>query len=174
MTCARPAPFRLALRLRRARTSDLAVLEGWDAEPGVADSGGDDDVFDWARELRRAPPWRRLLIAELHGRPLGALMIIDPAREETRYWGRCPAGLRALDTWIGAPADRGRGLGAWMMRRALALCAADGARAALIDPLARNRRAIRFYRREGFRPVGLRRFGGDLCAVMRRSLRRGG
>jgi aminoglycoside 6'-N-acetyltransferase len=159
---------RLALRLRPARLGDRATLEAWDAEPGVEEWSGADGAFPWARELRRNPPWRRILIAELHGRPVGCVVVIDPAREESHYWGRCAAGLCALDLWIGAAADRGRGHGARMMRLALARCARDGARTVLIDPLARNRRAIRFYRRMGFRPVALRRFDRDLCLVMRR------
>jgi aminoglycoside 6'-N-acetyltransferase len=157
---------RLALRLRPARLADGATLEAWDALPGVEDWSGADDAFPWARELRRNPPWRRILIAEVHGRAVGCVVIIDPAREESHYWGRCPAGLRAIDIWIGAPADRGRGYGARMMRLALDRCARDGARAVLIDPLARNRAAIRFYRRMGFRPLGLRRFDRDLCLKM--------
>ena len=37
----------------------------------------------------------------------------------------------------------------------------------LIDPLASNTDAIGFYRRQGFRPVGPRRFGQDDCLVLR-------
>lgn len=156
-----------ALRLRRARPGDRPVLERWDDAPDAAEWGGEDDAFDWARELRRNPPWRRLLMAELWGRPVGFVQIIDPAREESRYWGPVPGSLRAIDIWIGDTADRGRGLGARMMRLALALCWREGARAVLIDPMARNVRAIRFYRRMGFRAVGRRRFWDDDCLVMR-------
>ncbi len=165
----RPTPptARLALRLRRARPGDLALLETWDRDPAVMAAGVDGASWRWARELRRAPPWREMLIAETWGRPVGFVQIIDPCREESRYWGRVPAGLRAVDLWIGAAADRGRGLGARMMRLALARCRAAGARAVLIDPLARNRSALRFYRRMGFRPVGRRRFGEDDCLVLR-------
>jgi aminoglycoside 6'-N-acetyltransferase len=158
---------RLALRLRRARAADLPTLEAWDRDPAVIASGVDGDAWGWPRELRRNPPWRAMLMAELWGRPVGFVQIIDPCREESRYWGRVPASLRALDLWIGAAADRGRGLGARMMRLALDRCRAGGARAVLIDPLARNRAALRFYRRMGFRPVGRRRFGRDDCLVLR-------
>lgn len=156
-----------ALRLRRARLVDCAVLERWDAAPGLADWRGEDGAVDWARELRRNPPWRRMLVAALWGRPVGFVQVIDPAREESRHWGAAPGGLRAIDIWIGDPADRSRGLGARMMRLALALCWREGARAVLIDPMARNVRAIRFYRRMGFRAVGRRRFWDDDCLVMR-------
>jgi aminoglycoside 6'-N-acetyltransferase len=39
--------------------------------------------------------------------------------------------------------------------------------AIVIDPLASNVRAIRFYERLGFKPVERRRFGEDDCLVMR-------
>jgi aminoglycoside 6'-N-acetyltransferase len=54
------------------------------------------------------------------------------------------------------------------MHLALARCFADPAvTAVLIDPLADNVRAIRFYRRLGFRFAGRRSFGADVCDVHR-------
>jgi aminoglycoside 6'-N-acetyltransferase len=54
------------------------------------------------------------------------------------------------------------------MRMALERCFANPAvTAVIIDPIATNIRAIRFYQRVGFEPVGLRRFGTDECLVMR-------
>jgi aminoglycoside 6'-N-acetyltransferase len=32
---------------------------------------------------------------------IGFVQIIDPAREESHYWGDAPGGLRAIDIWIG-------------------------------------------------------------------------
>lgn len=37
----------------------------------------------------------------------------------------------------------------------------------MIDPKVTNRRAIDFYRRLGFEPVGVRDFGDDECLVVR-------
>lgn len=55
-----------------------------------------------------------------------------------------------------------------MMQLALERCFADGrVSAVLIDPLAGNTAAQRFYRRLGFRPVARRRFGQDDCLVHR-------
>ena len=53
-----------------------------------------------------------------------------------------------------------------MMRLALEICFADPrVTAIVIDPLASNTRALRFYQRLGFEPVGRRRFGEDDCLV---------
>lgn len=156
------------MRLRPATLDDLPTLSAWDEDPVVAAASGADDAFDWAGEVPRAVDWREVLIAEEDGRPVGVLVAIDPAREETHYWGDCASDLVALDIWIGDPADRGRGLGATFMRLALDRVFADPRVAAvLLDPLAENVGARRFYERLGFVAVGPRRFGEDACVVYR-------
>jgi len=131
-------------------------------------SSDPNDDWHWEEELARVPDWREPLIAEEDGRPVGFLDIIDPRREESRYWGDVPPGLRAIDIWIGEAAYLGQGHGTQMMRQALARCFADPAvTAVVIDPLAENVDAIRFYQRLGFGFVALRWFGADQCAVHR-------
>src|SRR5690606_31515086 len=99
----------------------------------------------------------------------GFVQIIDPAREESRYWGEdCPPNLRAIDVWIGDERDLGRGFGTLIMQIAIARCfASPEVEAVLLDPLASNARARRFYERIGFHFVEHRRFGEDDCAVYR-------
>lgn len=156
------------MRLRPATLADLPTLRAWDEDPVVAASGGEDDDFDWAGEIPRAVPWREILIAEVDGRAIGVVVVIDPAAEETHYWGDCGPGLRALDIWIGDAADRGRGWGTALMRLVIDRCFADPAvTAILLDPLEENRDAHRFYERLGFVAVERRRFGADDCVVYR-------
>ena len=155
------------LCLRSAGPDDLRLLGRWDAAPHIIASKGTED-WGWERELGRSPDWRQQLIAEVDGVPIGFVQVIDPAREESHYWGDCPKGLRAIDIWIGEQAYLGRGLGTEMMRLAIDRCFAEPAvDAILIDPLASNGRARRFYERLGFRFVANRRFGDDDCAVYR-------
>jgi aminoglycoside 6'-N-acetyltransferase len=93
---------------------------------------------------------------------------MDPARDETHYWGEAEPGFRAIDIWIGEEADLGRGYGTEMMRLALDRCFAEQAvKAVLLDPLASNTRAHRFYERLGFEAVDRRMFGTDDCLVHR-------
>lgn len=155
------------IELRPATIDDLQLLRHWAEQPHVIAAGVDDD-WGWEVELPRDPDWREQLIAELDARPIGYLEIIDPAREGSHYWGEVAPNLRAIDIWIGEEADLGRGYGTEMMRLALARCFADPAvTAVLIDPLASNVRAHRFYERLGFRFVERRRFGDDDCFVYR-------
>ncbi len=153
--------------LRPAAPADAPMLRAWDAAPHVRTATGGGD-WEWEAELPRQVPWRAFLIAEADGEPVGFLQVIDPAEEETRYWGDCGPRLRAIDIWIGPAAWLGRGVGTQMMRQAIARCFAEpGVAAIVIDPMAGNLRARRFYERLGFREVGPRRFGEDDCVVYR-------
>jgi len=156
------------VRLRRATLGDLPMLRHWDTQPHVIAARGDDGPFPWETELPREVDWRELLIGEVDGRPVGVMQIIDAAREETHYWGDAELNLRAIDIWLGEAGDLGKGYGTEMMRLAIGRCIADPAvTAILIDPLASNTRAHRFYERQGFVAVGPRRFGTDDCVVYR-------
>jgi aminoglycoside 6'-N-acetyltransferase len=156
------------MHLRAATIEDLATLLRWDAKAHVIAATGADDAYPWAQELPRDVAWRELLIGEHEGRPVGVLQIIDPRIEETHYWGDIAPDLRAIDIWIGEEADLGRGFGTEMMRLAIARCFADMAvTAVLIDPLAANTRAHRFYERLGFKRIGRRYFGDDDCFIYR-------
>ena len=155
------------IHLRAATIDDLPLLQRWDDEPAVLAADPNDD-WGWATELRRSPDWREQLIAEVDGRAIGFLQIIDPAREDSHYWGDAPPHLRAIDLWIGEPDARGRGHGATMMRLALARCFEDASvQAVLVDPLASNIDSHRFYERLGFVFVEARDFGADHCFVYR-------
>ena len=157
------------MRLRTATPADRALLERWDDQPHVLAADPNDD-WGWAAELGRRPSWREQLIAEVDGRPVGFVQIIDPVLEDSRYWGDVAADQRAVDLWIGEPADLGKGYGTTMMRLALARCFAEArVWSVLIDPLASNTRVHRFYERHGFRFVARRRFGADECLVYRLS-----
>lgn len=157
----------MAITLRSATPADAPLLRHWDTQPHViAGHGGGD--WGWEVELARNPLWRKQLIAELNGHPFGFVQIIDPAREETHYWGDVPTNLRAIDIWIGEADELNKGYGTQMMQLALAQCFADSqVTAVLIDPMATNTRAHRFYERLGFSFLEHRRLGDDDCAVYR-------
>lgn len=159
----------MPIKLRAATPDDARILKRWDEQEHVIASDPNDD-WNWELELTRNPPWREQLMAELDGRPLGFVQIIDPLLEETHYWGDCEPNLRALDIWIGDAADLGKGYGTQMMQLTLARCFADPqVQAILLDPLASNHDAQRFYERLGFRPVERRWLGDtpDDCLVYR-------
>jgi aminoglycoside 6'-N-acetyltransferase len=162
------------LVLRHARMEDAALLARWDEEPHVIAATTDDinapkafgDAY-WPDELAMQSDVYRYYIAELDGRPIGAMLIIDPHLEPTHYWGEVGPDLRAVDIWIGEADCLGRGYGTRMMSLALDICFADPrVNAVLIDPLASNVRAHRFYQRIGFEPIERRLMTGeDDCLI---------
>jgi aminoglycoside 6'-N-acetyltransferase len=156
------------IKLRPANIGDVAVLRHWDKQPHVMAAGIDGD-WGWETELEKNPAWRELLIAEIDSRPLGFLQIIDPRLEESHYWGAdVEPNLRAIDIWIGEKDDLGKGYGTTIMRLALEKCFAPPAvTAVIIDPLASNTDAHRFYERLGFKFVERRQFDDDDCFVYR-------
>lgn len=155
------------LSLRSARPTDLSLLLHWQEQPHIIAAGITED-WQWETELQRNPPWREQLIAEVAGRPIGFVQIIDPGLEETHYWGDISENLRAIDLWIGSAADLGQGWGTQMMNIALCKCfAPEDVLGVLVDPLASNQRAHRFYQRFGFQPIAHQWLGSDYCLIHR-------
>ena len=153
------------ISFRKARIEDLDLLEYWDTKPHVIACDPDDD-WDWERELLHEPPWREQLVAELDGRPIGFVQIIDPAEEESDYWGEVAPHLRAIDIWIGEESDLNKGYGTEMMKQAIERCfSKPEVFAILIDPLATNVKAHRFYERLGFIFQEKRTFEGNECFI---------
>ena len=155
------------MNLRPATFADLDLLRHWDEQPHAIASDPNDD-WQWEIELDRTPDWREQLIAEIDGRAIGFIQIIDPAREDSHYWGVVAENLRAIDIWIGAETDLGKGYGTQMMQLALTRCFSDpSVTAVLVDPLVSNTRVHSFYERLGFQCVERRQFGDDDCFVYR-------
>lgn len=155
------------MQLRPATIEDLELLKYWDEQPHVIAADPNDD-WQWESELSHNPDWREQLISELDGIPIGFIQIIDPKREETHYWGEIEPNLRAIDIWIGEERNLNRGYGTKMMHLALARCFANPTvTAVVIDPLASNIRAHRFYERLGFKFIECRWFGDDDCFIYR-------
>jgi len=88
------------IHLRPAIPANVELLRHWDDQPHVIASDPNDD-WAWEVELGKHPDWREQLIGEVDGCPIGLVQIIDPAREESHYWGDVAADLRAIDIWIG-------------------------------------------------------------------------
>ena len=152
------------IKFRNANYDDLELLQYWDTLAHVKAS--DPEKEDWEYELKRNPEWRELLIAQVDEKPIGVVQIIDPANEDTHYWGKIAENKRAIDIWIGEEAYLNKGYGTEMMRQAIAKCfAPEEVDEIVIDPLASNKRAIRFYQRLGFEFVEKRTFNHDECEV---------
>jgi len=169
----------MTITLRDACANDVELLRYWDEQPHVKASDPDGD-WQWEVELAREYAWREQLVAELNKKPIGFVQIIDPVLEVEHYWGdylqkyeplnNIANKLRAIDIWIGEKDCLNCGYGTEMMRHAIARCFSDARiTAILIDPLADNVQAQRFYQRFGFCFTTFHTFNGDYCKVFRLS-----
>lgn len=153
--------------LRDATIDDLKLLAYWDRQDHIMASDPNSD-WNWEVELARSPAWREQLIAMVNGIAIGFVQIIDPAKEDSRYWGEAPGNLRAIDIWIGEKENLGKGYGTQMMRLALQRCFMQREiTSVLIDPLETNLRAHKFYEGLGFKFLEKRIFGEDACLVFK-------
>jgi hypothetical protein len=115
----------VTVTLRNATLNDLPLLLQRDGQDHVKDPTvmGDEEYNDWnwAQELAQDQDiaWRLQLIATVDNnntKPFGMIQIIDPLKDESKYWsnGTDPS-LRALDIWIGeADYYLGKGYGTQM------------------------------------------------------------
>ncbi len=157
----------MSITFRKATINDLELLNYWEKQPHVIAAGVDED-WGWEDDLANESPYYNNLIAMLGNKPIGVVQIIDPAKEETHYWGEVEENLRAIDIWIGEPDMLNKGYGTQMMNLAIEYCFADSkVTAIIIDPLISNKAAIRFYKRIGFEFSEYRTFGKDDCMVLR-------
>ena len=101
---------RRSMTLRPATPGDVQALRRWDQQPHVIASNPYDD-WGWETELNRSPDWRQSLIAEIDGRPIGFLEIIDAAQEDSRYWGDVPSVCGRLTYGSGKHAIWARAMG---------------------------------------------------------------
>ena len=153
------------MKLRPASINDLELLKYWDTKQHVIDCDPDDDWI-WEIELSRNPVWREQLVAELEDRAIGFIQIIDPYKEETKYWGTVGRHKRAIDIWIGEETDLNKGYGTKMMELVIKRCFYESdINGILIDPLKTNLKAHRFYKRLGFEFIKEREFDGNTCLV---------
>ena len=80
-----------ALSIRNATIEDIDQLYKWDEKPhvqaSISTSGTQSFDVDWKDELSPRTDGTELFIAEAGGVAIGAMQIIDPAKERTHYWG---------------------------------------------------------------------------------------
>lgn len=163
------------LTIRTATLADAARLYEWDEKPhvqaAVSNSGTTSFEADWEEELAVRADGTEFFIADLTTdkiiRSIGAMQVIDPATEQTHYWGPVASNQRAIDIWIGEVDCLGKGYGTQMMTYVIDHCFAQAEVVAiLIDPLSNNIRSHKFYKTLGFELAGHRRFDEESdCSV---------
>jgi ribosomal protein S18 acetylase RimI-like enzyme len=160
----------MSITTRRADLSDAGLLHDLAARtfalacpPGTLQA--DIDAFI-ARHLSResfqrylADPRRILLIAEDDGAALGYSMLVDGPIADPDVAALVDAGSSIeLSKFYLAPDRHGSGAAATLMADTLAAAADTGAKFCWLGVNQRNERASKFYAKQGFEVVGVKRF----------------
>jgi aminoglycoside 6'-N-acetyltransferase len=136
-----------SVTLRDVSDDDIPVLVGLLQDPETSLWWGDYDEAKLRDEV--ADPRHSCWTIEIDGEPAGLLEATEELEPEYKNV--------ALDIFIGAP-YRGKSLGAEALRTILRVMFEErGHHRATIDPAIENERAIRSYKRVGFKPVGVLR-----------------
>jgi aminoglycoside 6'-N-acetyltransferase len=135
--------------LRRAEMADAERLAEILALPEVAAWWGRHDLDRVRNEVIDPGDGTVVFVIEVDGVVVGLIQYVEENEPDYRHAG--------IDIFLD-PAWHGRGLGADAIRTvARYLFEVRGHHRLTIDPAASNERAIRSYRRVGFRPVGVMR-----------------
>lgn len=137
------------LSVRRALRTDLPRLLELLADDVLGKNregiGSDDPAYIRAFDAIDRDPNQQLLVAELDGRVVGMLQVTYiPGLSRRGAWR---ANIEAVRVDSGV---RGRGIGAWLMSRALEHARKRGCRLAQLTSDKRRAQAHRFYERLGF------------------------
>ncbi len=155
--------------LRPMTREDLAMVAGWLDTPHARAWWGDPAEQTSLVTEDLDQPLMDQQIATVDNVPFGYLQSY-PAHawpEGAPHLADFPPGTIALDCFVGPPQMLGRGHGSAMLRIYANHLLQTGASKVVIDPDPENERAVRAYRRAGFRDVALRRDGaGDMTLVM--------
>lgn len=119
------------------------------------------DLYDvMAIEMASFPsPWSRKLFEEEIGRTFSDAVVVveEPGGEVVGYTICWTVGEESHLLNIAVRPDaRGRGIGRALLKECLRRAAGAGARRIFLEVRPSNQQAIRIYRREGFRFVGIR------------------
>lgn len=133
--------------LRPLREDDRARLEAILAEPAVARWWGEEGPVEATADLFE--PYQTSFAIEVDGAVVGSIQVSEEETPDYRH--------ASIDLFVDT-SHQGQGLGSDAVRTlARYLFEARGHHRLTIDPAAANERAIRAYRRVGFRPVGVMR-----------------
>jgi aminoglycoside 6'-N-acetyltransferase len=134
---------------------DLALVRRWLAAPHVAEWWGDAaEQFALVSDDLEHPAMDQFVVTT-EARPFGYLQCYDPAAWPDNGFGPQPPGTRGIDQFIGEADMIERGHGAAFIRAFVEGLLAAGVPRVVTDPHPANTRAIRAYRKAGFREHGL-------------------
>jgi len=136
--------------------------------------GDPEDECGMIRDMVEGRDTTRPFIFNVGGTAKGYIQYWLVGPHQSPFWierapwlAELPGDAIGVDLSIGRAADFGRGIGSQTLKAFCEERVADGHTTIIIDPDLRNTRAIRAYRKAGFRPIPSLRETADGCSIMR-------
>ena len=164
-----------AIAFRPAVLEDLPMLSTWIARPHWQEWWGDPEAETaLIRDMIEGRDSTRPFIFSVGDLDTGYIQywtiadqLFEPWLTEAPWMLEMPEGTIGIDLSIGEENRLSKGIGSTVLRQFAAGLAANGHKEIIIDPDQANLRAVRAYRKAGFRPVpGLLGKTGD-CLIMK-------
>jgi len=136
---------------RPISVEDLPTVRRWLAMPHVCQWWGDPEKqFELVSEDMDHPSMQQFIVASGES-AFAYLQCYDPTAWPNNGFGRQPDGARGIDQFIGEPDMVGRGHGSALIRAFVTDLLQQRAPQVVTDPDPQNTRAIRAYKKAGFR-----------------------
>ncbi|MCZ0961306.1 GNAT family N-acetyltransferase [Paracoccus benzoatiresistens] len=156
--------------------ADLPLLARWMDQPHWREwwSADVETELGYIRDIIEGRDTTRAFLFHLDGEPTGYIQVwritdarVEPWLSDASWVMDLPDDAVGVDLSIGPPDQVSKGIGSWVLARFVAMLRAEGHRSIVIDPDRSNHRAIRAYRKAGFREIAdLSGRTGD-CLLMR-------
>lgn len=137
------------------------LLRTWLAAPHMQEWWGDpEEELGFIRDMVEGRDTTRPFLFVVNGVPLGYIQYWFIGHHQNEPWTKdhpwlleLPSDTIGVDLSIGDPARLSQGIGARALAQFVAMLRARGHDRIIIDPDPGNGRAVRAYRKAGFRPV---------------------
>jgi RimJ/RimL family protein N-acetyltransferase len=156
--------------------ADLPLLARWMDQPHWREwwSADIETELGYIRDIIEGRDSTRAFLFFVDGQPTGYIQVwriadarVEPWLSDAPWVMDLPDDTVGIDLSIGLPDQLSRGIGSWVLAQFVASLRAEGHRSIIIDPDIANHRAIRAYRKAGFREIAeLSGRTGD-CLLMR-------
>ena len=138
-----------AYAFRPMTATDLPLVRRWLMEPHVAEWWHDPETFEFVSGELDHPDMAQFIVT-LDDRPLAYLQCYKMSEWHNGFAPQ-PDGTRGIDQFIGEADMVGRGHGSAFIRAFIETLLSNGVPRVVIDPRPINARAIRAYKKAGFR-----------------------
>jgi aminoglycoside 6'-N-acetyltransferase len=167
-------PLAIRIDFEPMRSEHLALFAGWIEKPHVRPWWGDPmEELEKVRDMIEGRDSTKPYLVRFDGQPVGYIQVwfADDWRDDetvTRnpWVALLPKGCVGVDICIGDATVIGRGVGSAAVRKFTLRLSDEGRDFIIIDPDPANLRAVRAYRKAGFREVpGLADPTGDVLLL---------